>query len=224
MFKFNFSQHKIPFIRFLVFASLILVNPVAIAHHVLDNQIPTNFVEGFLSGLGHPIIGLDHFAFVVASGLIAAGKLTNISIPISFVIATIVGVVFHLFSFDLPIGEIVVAASVVVFGIMLATKNQLTIFENKSDSIFNFIPVIIAVFAGIFHGYAYGESIVGAEMSPLSAYLLGLTIIQLLIAIVAFFIGNLINKQLTRNVYLINLFLGIAIATIGGVFLFDSLL
>jgi urease accessory protein len=32
---------------------------------------------------------------------------------------------------------------------------------------------------GVFHGYAYGESIVGAQRGPLMAYLVGFTIIQL---------------------------------------------
>ena len=31
---------------------------------------------------------------------------------------------------------------------------------------------------GLFHGYAFGESIFGAERSPLYAYLLGLILIQ----------------------------------------------
>ena len=32
--------------------------------------------------------------------------------------------------------------------------------------------------AGLFHGYAFGESIFGAEAAPLGAYLLGLVVIQ----------------------------------------------
>jgi urease accessory protein len=32
--------------------------------------------------------------------------------------------------------------------------------------------------AGLFHGYAFGESIVGAERAPLQAYLVGLVLIQ----------------------------------------------
>jgi len=32
--------------------------------------------------------------------------------------------------------------------------------------------------AGLFHGYAFGESIYGAETSPLGAYLIGLVVIQ----------------------------------------------
>jgi urease accessory protein len=37
--------------------------------------------------------------------------------------------------------------------------------------------------AGLAHGYAYGESIFGAEPSPLGAYLLGLVVIQSALAI-----------------------------------------
>ena len=37
--------------------------------------------------------------------------------------------------------------------------------------------------AGLAHGYAYGESIFGAEPTPLSAYLLGLVVIQSLLTV-----------------------------------------
>ena len=37
--------------------------------------------------------------------------------------------------------------------------------------------VLFAV-AGLFHGYAYGEAIVGAETAPLAAYFLGFALIQ----------------------------------------------
>ncbi len=53
-------------------ASLLLLMEPAIAHHPFGGETPSNFVEGFLSGLGHPIIGLDHFTFVVASGFLGA--------------------------------------------------------------------------------------------------------------------------------------------------------
>jgi urease accessory protein len=41
----------------------------------------------------------------------------------------------------------------------------------------------LAAGAGVFHGYAYGASIVGAESTPLAAYLLGLALVQLVIAL-----------------------------------------
>jgi urease accessory protein len=47
--------------------------------------------------------------------------------------------------------------------------------------------VLFAV-AGLIHGYAFGESIYGAEASPLAAYLIGLAVIQAVLATaVAFF-------------------------------------
>ena len=38
----------------------------AMAHHAMGGRMPANFFEGFISGLAHPIIGLDHFAFIQA--------------------------------------------------------------------------------------------------------------------------------------------------------------
>jgi urease accessory protein len=39
------------------------------------------------------------------------------------------------------------------------------------------------VIAGFFHGYAFGESIYGAETTPLAAYLIGLVVIQMALTI-----------------------------------------
>ena len=40
--------------------------------------------------------------------------------------------------------------------------------------------------SGVAHGYAYGESIVGAESTPLMAYLAGFTIVQLVIVLAVY--------------------------------------
>lgn len=44
----------------------------ALAHHAMGGQLPQTFGQGLLSGIGHPVIGVDHFAFVVAVGIVAA--------------------------------------------------------------------------------------------------------------------------------------------------------
>jgi urease accessory protein len=41
----------------------------------------------------------------------------------------------------------------------------------------------LAALAGLFHGYAYGEAVVGAGMDPIMAYLAGLCLIQMAIAV-----------------------------------------
>ena len=51
---------------------LISTTVPAFAHHVMGGKTPSTFREGILSGLGHPVIGIDHFAAVVAVGCLAA--------------------------------------------------------------------------------------------------------------------------------------------------------
>jgi urease accessory protein len=43
--------------------------------------------------------------------------------------------------------------------------------------------MVIFAIAGVFHGWAYGESIVGAEPTPLIAYLVGFAATQYVFAI-----------------------------------------
>jgi hypothetical protein len=63
----------------------------AFAHHALGGKLPATAWEGFLSGLAHPVIGLDHLAFVVAIGLVAAGQPWRYGIPLGFVLAGLGG-------------------------------------------------------------------------------------------------------------------------------------
>lgn len=51
--------------------TMLLAGP-AWAHHAMGGEVPGTFAEGLLSGLAHPVIGLDHLAFILAVGLIAA--------------------------------------------------------------------------------------------------------------------------------------------------------
>lgn len=187
----------------------------AFAHHPFGGQTPHNFLEGFLSGLGHPVIGLDHFAFVVASGLIAVSIKGGIFIPISFAIAAMVGTGIHLASVELPWPEIAISFSVLAFGVMVALKQKL-----NAPTL-----AIIAAVAGIFHGYAYGEAIFGAEMMPLIAYLAGFTVIQMAIAVGVMYLARLATRKAEQqsSLSLVQNF-GWAIGGIGFAFLTESIL
>ena len=55
----------------LALAAALAAEP-ALAHHVMGGAMPATFGQGLLSGLGHPIIGLDHLAALVGAGLVAA--------------------------------------------------------------------------------------------------------------------------------------------------------
>ncbi len=164
----------------LAVSTLLLLPLPSLAHHPFGEGTPATFAEGFLSGLGHPVIGFDHLAFVVAVGLLAAVSAWGIAIPIAFVLAAMVGTGLHLAGITLPLAELAIASSVLGFGVLLALKNP-----PKSAVIAG-----LAVLAGLFHGFAYGEAIFGAEPMPLVAYLAGFTVVQMAIAIAAFLIGR----------------------------------
>eukprot|EP01137_Pigoraptor_chileana_P012941 Opistho-2@65834 len=68
----------------------------AFAHHPMGGQTPQTFMNGLLSGLGHPIIGLDHLAAVVGVGILAGLAARGIVPVLAFSAAVIAGVVAHL--------------------------------------------------------------------------------------------------------------------------------
>ncbi|NJN59682.1 MAG: HupE/UreJ family protein [Leptolyngbyaceae cyanobacterium SL_5_9] len=185
----------------------------ALAHHPSGGETPTNFIEGFLSGLGHPVIGLDHLVFVVAIGLIAAKQSKGIFVVLAFLLSAMLGTSLHLASVNLPGSELVIAGSVVAFGAML-------LFEKSLNGL---MVIGLGAIAGLFHGYAYGEAIIGAEMTPILAYLAGFTLIQLGIAAVAQQIGRAILQTKSGQPAAIR-FSGLAICAVGLVFLTTSLL
>lgn len=181
----------------------------ALAHHPLGGRLPANAFEGFMSGIGHPVLGPDHLAFVVAAGLLAAMMQFGIWIPVAFGLGGLVGAGIHLMSVDLPAPEFFISASVLTFGILLALKQRPPVA----------LTVGLAAFAGLFHGFAYGEGIFGAEATPLFAYLIGFTLVQLAIALGAYAVGHAFLKGSGEQPWLSFRFAGFAIAGIGTAFL-----
>ncbi|MEA5533248.1 HupE/UreJ family protein [Crocosphaera sp. XPORK-15E] len=199
----------------LTLFTLLILTQSASAHHPFGGKTPSNLFEGFFSGLGHPIIGLDHFAFIIASGLLGTRFKQGFLIPIAFVVATMEGTGIHLQEINLPLAEGIIAASVIIFGGLLALKNN-PLFSSYISMI---IVATVAMIAGVFHGYAYGEAIIGAEMNPLVAYLAGFATIQLLVAFAAFGIGKVIMEKLSSKSISIFRIVGLGITAVGLVFL-----
>lgn len=147
----------------------------AFAHHLMGGRTPATFGEGILSGLGHPVIGLDHLTAVVAVGCLAAAHRSAPALAIAFVLAMVGGVVLHLHGTTVPGAEILVALTVLALGVLIVLHGDMP------------AGAAVALFAivGVIHGYALGESIYGAERTPLYAYLIGLAVIQSVIALAA---------------------------------------
>jgi urease accessory protein len=157
-------------VRRVALAGLFIVASAASAsaHHPMGGEVPATFVQGLLSGFGHPVIGLDHFAAIVGVGLLAGVARRGVITVTAFSAAVILGVVVHLGGVGLPGGELLVGLTTLLIGVLVIVRPGMP-------------PALVAVLfavAGFVHGHALGESVVGAEPTPIAAYLIGLFFVQ----------------------------------------------
>lgn len=173
----------------LIAAALAVAAESAFAHHAMGGATPATFGQGFVSGIAHPVIGVDHLAFVVGVGLLAAASGRRYTLPLAFVTMTTVGALAFVGGVTLPFAELIIALSVAIVGALLISGKRLAA---------SFFAALFAI-AGIFHGYAYGGSIIGAETTPLVAYLLGFALIQYAISVGASFALAVGRKVATQT-------------------------
>jgi urease accessory protein len=167
-----------------VAAPLVFVSSAS-AHHMTGGRVPATLFEGLMSGLAHPVIGLDHLFAVIALGVLASRLPKGALVVATFLLAALAGTGVHVARLDLPAAEIVVSVSVIALGTLLVAQARAAMA----------VLATFAFVAGIFHGYAYGESIVGAEATPLAAYLFGFTLIQLAVALGAGALARAVAAQ-----------------------------
>lgn len=196
-------------IRSFAAALAALALPVsAHAHHAMGNATPSSLFEGLVSGLAHPVIGLDHLLFVLAVGVVCYFFARGLGTMLGFVGGTLAGTVLHLYKATLPFPDVWVALTLVAVGVLL--------FRGAALLRSNAAVLLFAVF-GMAHGYAYGEAIVGAEATPLAAYLAGFAIVQLAIALAAYATARRLDRTkpgfATRNA------VGAAVSVAGVAFL-----
>jgi urease accessory protein len=190
-----------------------LASGPALAHHPMGGTLPGTLSEGLLSGFGHPVIGLDHLAAVIAVGCLAAFARNGIGLVIGYVLAMVIGAAVHVQGVTIPAAEALVALSVVALGAFMIWSRQVSAIA------------MLALFAivGLLHGYALGESIVGAERTPLFAYFAGLAVIQTAIGLGAMFAVRLLFDPAARPLMPLRL-VGAAVAAVGIVVLLPQLM
>jgi len=128
-----------------VLTLVLLATPSAFAH------VQKGEAAGFLSGLRHPVSGLDHVLAMVAVGLWGAqlGAPAVWVLPVAFPMVMAFGGMLGLIGVPLPGIEYGIAASAILLGIAV-------MFEIRPP--LAIAAFVVAVFA-IFHGHAHGTEL-----------------------------------------------------------------
>lgn len=165
-------------------ALMIAVWPLVAWAHVEAGQ-----ADGFLSGLSHPVSGLDHVIAMVAVGLWGAqlGMPALWVLPVAFPMMMAFGGMLGLIGIPLPGVEIGIAVSAVVLGGLILGQVRLP------------LPAAVAVvaFFAVFHGHAHGTELQPGQNAML--YSLGFVIATGLLHAAGIAIGLVHRWELGRR-------------------------
>lgn len=148
--------------------------PVAAWAHVESGE-----AGGFLSGMSHPVSGLDHVVAMIAVGLWGAqlGMPAIWILPVVFPLLMAIGGMLGLVGAPLPGVEVGIALSAVALGALVLGRVRLPLAA----------AVILVGFFAIFHGHAHGTELQPGENATL--YSLGFVIATGLLHAVGIAIG-----------------------------------
>ena len=134
-----------PAARALAAATIAALVSPALAH------VETGQAAGFLSGLAHPVSGLDHVLAMVAVGLWGAqlGAPAIWLLPVTFPIVMALGGLLGLLGVPLPGVEVGIAASAILLGAAVMTERRLPLYAAAA---------LVGFFA-VFHGHAHGTEL-----------------------------------------------------------------
>jgi len=182
----------------LLLLALLCVSVPAGAHTETGTQ------GGLLSGVLHPLTGLDHLVAMVAVGLWGAqlGAPGIWILPIYFPTVMAVGGLLGMLGVPLPLPEVVIAASALVLGFAVATSLRVPFWA---------AAIVVGMFA-VFHGYAHGQELPDAA-NPL-AYGVGFVVATGTLHALGILIGVLTRWQAGAVAVRV---LGAGIAGLGGV-------
>lgn len=181
----------------------ILLGAPALAHHPMGGDVPATWWAGLLSGLGHPVIEIDHLVFLLAGAVaVALSRLSlaraRLLLPI-YVFAGATGTALRITIAEIPFADAAVLLSLAAVA--------LSLWAGRLPG-----AMVIAAFGGLAHGYAYGEAIVGAESTPILAYLLGLAMVQSAMLILAWLMARRLPGALPTHLRTLGRTLGVLVA------------
>jgi urease accessory protein len=131
----------------LVFTALtVLFLPATVFAHQ-----ETGSITGIVSGLSHPVSGMDHVLAMISVGLWGAqlGAPAVWVLPVAFPMVMAFGGMLGLMGIMLPGIEIGIAVSAIVLGAMIVTESRPPLW----------IAAALVGFFAIFHGHAHGTEL-----------------------------------------------------------------
>lgn len=130
----------------IVAALTLLASATPAIAHVQEGQ-----AQGFLTGLRHPVSGLDHVLAMISVGLWGAqlGPPALWLLPVTFPMVMAIGGFLGLVGIHVPGVEIGIALSVLLLGLVVALEGKPTLVA---------AAVLVGAFA-IFHGHAHGTEL-----------------------------------------------------------------
>ena len=144
--------------------------------------------HAFSQGLLHPLTGFDHLFAMLSVGVWAAmthGSLRKaLWAPVSFVVLLLVGAVLGIAGLRLPFVEPLIMASLLVLGLLVATRLQLPTAAGNA----------VVGFLALFHGLAHGSELPGGTETAWT-FVAGFT----LMTAALHFTGMLLGFQLKKR-------------------------
>ena len=206
--------------RIVVGLTSLFASSLAFAHHPLNGMPMETFLHGVLSGIGHPLLGSDHLAFILLVGLVAfgLGVRDKILVPSVFVSGSVLG----LMAGYLGIGGFFVEPGVMLSILLLGMCVAAGWIQQISHSV---LLAVIAI-SGSLHGIAFSGALIGVEAANtavLVGYLLGLAGTLVILALVAGYGFSSMGKA----TYVLDdskpKLIGAALAGVGGFIIFEEL-
>jgi len=136
----------LPYWILIVGLSILTFYPsLALAHQ------ETGSIIGIVSGLKHPVSGMDHVLAMIAVGLWGAqlGAPALWMLPVAFPMVMAFGGMLGLMGIPLPGIEIGIAVSALVLGSLIFAEGRPPLW----------MAAVIVVFFAIFHGHAHGTEL-----------------------------------------------------------------
>ena len=136
-----------PILEKSLLALLVLLPGLALGH--VESGVAGD--GGFVSGLVHPVTGLDHVVAMVAVGLWGAvlGTPAIWILPIAFPLIMTIGAVLGILGLSVPAIDLGIALSAIVLGGMVAANARPSLV----------IAFLLIAFFAIYHGYPHGAAL-----------------------------------------------------------------